>query len=127
MGPIIIYIAIGIFSGIIMGFFGLAGGVITIPALMYLAGFSQKTASGTNLLVLIVPVSFAAAMNYYRSGNADIKAAAVIAGALCISAWISSRIALKINGDWLRVVFGLFVITMGLFISIPAISKLLKQ
>lgn len=127
MGAIVIYIAIGIFSGIIMGFFGLAGGVITVPALMYLAGFSQKTASGTNLMVLILPVSFAAALQYYRSGNADIKAALIIAGALCVSAWLSSRIALKINGDWLRVVFGLFVVVMGLFISIPAIGKILKH
>jgi uncharacterized membrane protein YfcA len=101
--------------------------VITVPALIYLAGFSQKTASGTNLLVLMVPVSFAAALEYYRSGNVDIRAAAIIAVALAVSAWLSSRIAIKINSEWLRVVFGVFVIVMGFFICIPAVSKILKH
>jgi hypothetical protein len=123
---IISYVAIGILSGIVMGFFGLAGGIVVIPGLMYLAGFSQKVASGTNLLVLLVPVSFAAAIEYYRAGNTNIKAAVIIAVMMCIAAWFSSRIASKINADYLRLAFGLFVILMGIYISIPVLNKLIK-
>ena len=112
-----ILILIGIISGIVTGFFGLAGGLIIIPALVYLAGFSQQTAVGTNLFVLLLPVSIASVMEYYRNGHVDIKAGIIIAISLLISAWICSKIALKINTAYLKFAFGLFVIVMGAYIS----------
>jgi len=126
MTSILVYGVIGIISGAIMGFFGLAGGIVIVPGLMYLAGFSQKMAGGTNLLILLVPVSFAAAFQYYRAGNTNLKAAIVIAAVMCLSAWISSRIAAKLNTDYLQLAFGIFVIIMGVYICITTIGKLVK-
>jgi Sulfite exporter TauE/SafE. len=126
MMSILAFIAIGIISGVVMGFFGIAGGIVVVPGLMYLSGFSQKMASGTNLLVLLVPMSFAAAIEYYRAGNTNIKAAIIIAAVMCISAWFSSHIALKINAEYLRLAFGLFVILMGIFISATTIAKMAR-
>ena len=123
---ILAFVAIGIISGVIMGFFGIAGGIIVVPGLMYLAGFSQKMASGTNLLVLVLPVSFAAAIEYYRAGNTSVKAALIIAAVMCVSAWFSSRIAAKINAEYLRLAFGLLVILMGVYICTTTIGKLAK-
>jgi uncharacterized protein len=124
MEAIMVYVLIGILSGIIMGFFGLAGGIVVVPGLMYLAGFNQKMASGTNLFILIVPVSFAAAMEYYRAGNTNVKAALIIAAVMFFTAWISSRIAAKINTHYLQLSFGIFIIIMGFYISITTIAKL---
>jgi uncharacterized membrane protein YfcA len=126
MTVVIVYIVIGILSGIIMGFFGLAGGIVVVPGLMFLAGFSQKMASGTNLLILVVPVSLMAALEYYRAGNTSIKAAIIIAAAMSVSAWFSSHMAIKINSPYLRLSFGLFVMIMGIYISATAFSKLPK-
>ena len=123
---ILAFIAIGVISGVVMGFFGIAGGIVVVPGLMYLAGFSQKMASGTNLLVLLLPVSFAAAIEYYRAGNTSIKAALIIAAVMCVSAWFSSRIAAKINAEYLRLAFGLLVILMGIYICTTTIGKLAK-
>ena len=126
MMTILIFVAIGILSGVIMGLFGLAGGIIIIPGLMYLAGFSQKMAGGTNLLILLVPVSFAAAIEYYRAGNTNVKAAIIIAVVMCVSAWFSSHIAAKLNAEYLRLAFGLFVILMGIYISATTLAKMAK-
>jgi len=122
----IIFAAIGILAGVAMGFFGIAGGIIVIPGLMYFAGFSQKMASGTNLLVLLVPVSFAAAIEYYRVGNVSVKAAIIISVAMCISAWFFSHIAAKINAEYLRLAFGIVVILMGIYISATTLGKIIK-
>ncbi len=122
----ILLILIGIASGATTGFFGLAGGLIIIPALVYLVGFSQQTAVGTNLFVLILPVSIASAFEYYRNGHVDIKAAVIIAISLLISAWICSKIALKINTAYLRFAFGLFVIVMGGYITWTSFIKLAR-
>jgi uncharacterized membrane protein YfcA len=124
MATIFAYVLIGIVSGIVMGFFGLAGGIVVVPGLMYLAGFSQKMASGTNLLILLVPVSFMAALEYYRAGHTSIKAAIIIAVAMCLSAWFSSHVASRINSVYLQLSFGLFVIVMGIYISVTAFGKL---
>ena len=126
MMSILAFVAIGIISGVVMGFFGIAGGIVVVPGLMYLAGFSQKIASGTNLLVLLLPVSFAAAIEYYRAENTSVKAALIIASVMCVSAWFSSRIAAKINADYLRLAFGVLVILIGLYISITTIGKFTK-
>jgi hypothetical protein len=123
---ILAYVAIGITSGAMMGFFGLAGGIVVIPGLMYLAGFSQKMASGTNLLILLVPVSFAAAIEYYRAGNTNMKAALIIATVMCVAAWISSRAAAKINADYLQLAFGILVIMMGIYITVTTAVNLSK-
>jgi uncharacterized membrane protein YfcA len=37
---------IGILGGIAAGFFGIGGGIVIVPALIYVAGFSQHTATG---------------------------------------------------------------------------------
>ncbi len=123
---IIIFAVIGIVSGVAMGFFGIAGGIIVVPGLMYLAGFSQKMASGTNLLILLLPVSFAAAIEYYRAGNTSVKAAVTIALAACISAWFSSHLAAKFNAEYLRLAFGIFIILMGIYISATTLVKIIK-
>ena len=58
MVDLIIYIMIGIVAGILSGLFGIGAGVIIIPALVYLEGFSQLKTQGTSLVALLQPVQF---------------------------------------------------------------------
>ena len=117
---IIILALIGIAAGLVSGLFGIGGGIIIVPALIYLAGFSQLTATGTSLAILLPPVGLAAVIVYYRHGNVNLKAAIVIAVMLFIAAWFSSHIAQKINYGYLRLFFGAFVTAMGIYIMISS-------
>src|SRR5207237_9073586 len=67
-------IAIGISAGFLSGLFGIGGGVIVVPALIYAAGFTQHKATGTSLAILLPPVGLAATLEYYRNGNVGIRA-----------------------------------------------------
>ena len=69
--------------------------MIIIPMLVYLVGFSQQSAVGTNLFILLLPVIAASAIEYYRGGYVDLRAAVIIDVSLLISAWICSMIAMK--------------------------------
>ena len=40
---------IGLSAGLLSGVFGIGGGILIVPALMYLLGFSQNLATGTSL------------------------------------------------------------------------------
>ena len=72
-------LVVGLTAGILSGFVGIGGGLVMVPALIWLLGYSQHQAQGTSLGVLILPVVFLAARNYYKEGMIDIKVVAIIA------------------------------------------------
>ena len=57
---VLLFVVIGMAAGILSGAFGIGGGVVIVPALIYLAGFTQHRATGTSLAVLLPPIGFAA-------------------------------------------------------------------
>src|SRR4026209_470706 len=88
-----LFVVIGLAAGILSGVFGIGGGVVIVPALIYLAGFRQHVATGTSLAVLLPPVGIAAVLEYYRHGNVDLYATLVIALTLTAGGWIGAVIA----------------------------------
>lgn len=116
--------AIGIVSGLLAGIFGIGGGIIIIPALIYLLDYSQHRATGTSLAVLLPPVGIAAFIEYYRNHNVDIPASVVIALAMIMGAWAGAHIANRLSGPSLRLAFGVFVSLMGLSLVFSALKRL---
>ncbi len=87
MPPWLRFVSIGIVSGIAAGLFGVGGGIVVVPALIYWAGFSQHKATGTSLAVLLPPIGLAAATEYYRHGHVDLPAAMFVAGGMLVGSW----------------------------------------
>lgn len=69
------FLLAGLATGIIGGLFGVGGGEIFIPLLIYLFGFTQHQAQGTSLAVLLPPIGLLAAMRYYQAGHVNSKVA----------------------------------------------------
>ena len=118
MTPLWQLILIGIVSGTVSGLIGIGGGIIIVPALMLLCGFPQLTASGTSLAILLLPVGLAAVLQYYKTGNVDIRAAVVIALTFAITAWGGAYLSKKINPIVLRYLFGGIVTAVGIYIIV---------
>ncbi len=116
---------IGIFAGTAMGLVGIGGGIIIVPALVYLAGYSQTAATGTSLAVLLPPLGLAAVIEYYRTGNINIKAAIIIACVMIAASWISSKFAVKINPEYLKLIFGSFIVIIGAYMIITSVKKMI--
>ena len=112
----LIFVGIGLFAGVVSGLFGVGGGLVIVPALIYIAGFSQHRATGTSLAVLLPPIGLIATVEYYRHGNVDFRAAMIIAGMLLVGAWIGAFFANKISGPHLRLSFGIFICAMGVYL-----------
>ncbi len=117
------YILIGIAAGVLAGLFGVGGGVIIVPSLVYLAGFAQVKANGTSLAVLLLPVGLAAVLEYYRHGNMDIRAAGWIALGLLAGAWVGALMAHKVAAPWLKLSFGIFVILVGSWLVFDTLRR----
>ena len=114
MNDIIIYIIIGIAAGTLSGLFGIGGGIIIIPALVFLTGFSQLTAQGTSLIAMLPPVGILAFMEYYKRGNANLSAGIIICITMFISAKFGAQFANMLPMNVLRKAFGIFVILVGI-------------
>ena len=121
---LLLFAGIGAVAGALSGLFGIGGGVVIVPALIYLAGFDQHLATGTSLAVLLPPVGVGAAVEYYRHGHVHVKGALVIAIALLVCAWLASLAANRVSGPYLRLMFGLFVTGLGLSVAYDAIRHL---
>src|SRR4051812_42381599 len=106
-------IVAGLAAGVASGFLGIGGGVILVPALVYLFGYPQHVAQGTTLATLVLPVGLLAAWNYQRSGDVRIGAAVLIAVGFAVGALIGSKYALALSGTTLKRVFGVLMLLLA--------------
>ncbi|MEN8114463.1 MAG: sulfite exporter TauE/SafE family protein [Actinomycetota bacterium] len=103
----------GLLTGMLAAALGLGGGVVFVPALVVLFSFDQHLAQGTSLAV-ILPTAVVATVAHTRMGNVRWKIAAPIALAGVVGAILGAWIALRLNADVLRRVFGVFLIILAI-------------
>ena len=111
---IIMLLVVGLAAGMLAGLVGVGGGVIIIPALVYILGFTQKEAQGTSLGILLLPVGILAVVNYYKQGYIDIKAVIIISLAFVIGGFFGSKLALSMSQETLRKVFGTLLLILAI-------------
>ncbi|MBP2650661.1 MAG: hypothetical protein H6Q74_1486 [Firmicutes bacterium] len=103
------YALIGAIAGIMSGFFGIGGGIIIVPALMYACGFTQLKAQGTSLAIMLPPVGILAFWQYYKNNNVDITAGIIICLTLLIGAFFGGKLAQVIPTEILKKAFAVFL------------------
>lgn len=114
---IALMLSIGVATGICSGLFGIGGGIILVPTLVLLLGYSQITATGTSLVALLLPVGFLGVLEYYRAGkiNAEnIKFGLLLALGIFVGAYFGARIASGISPIVLRKSFAVFLMLVSL-------------
>lgn len=114
MTNIILFLVIGLVAGILSGLLGIGGGVIIVPALVFLFGYSQHLAQGTTLALMIPPIGILAAWTYYRHGNVNLTAAAFICLGFVIGSLFGARFATVLPDLLLRRLFGLLFLTVSI-------------
>lgn len=107
---VVLLIIIGLLAGLFSGLLGVGGGLIMIPLMVVLLGYSQHEAQGTSLAVLAIPVTFLAAYNYYTEGYVNWKFALIIAASFLIGGYFGSKLAISIDKDLLKKVFGVILV-----------------
>ncbi len=114
----ILWLSVGILSGVFGGFFGLGGGIIAVPALVYLFGMSQHQAQGTILTAFLPPIGILAFLEYYKNGFVNLKVAVVIALGMFIGSFFGALISVHTPRIVLKRLFGvlLFFISVRLIL-----------
>lgn len=114
MTNILLYILLGLIAGISSGLIGIGGGIIIIPALIFLFGFSQHQAQGTTLALLVPPIGLLAAWTYYQQGYVDLKIAGYICAGFFLGGLLGAKIAVGLSNAVLERVFGIALLLIAL-------------
>ena len=107
---ILILLFVGLLAGVISGFLGIGGGIVIIPALVYLLGYSQQNAQGTSLGLLLPPIGILAVLNYHKAGFVNIKAAAIMCVTFIIGSYFSSKVVVELPESIIKKTFGIFLL-----------------
>ena len=89
---------------------GVGGGIIIVPCLVYILGFSQKAGQGNSLALLLLPLGVLGVMNYYREGFIDFKVVLAMAVGFVLGNFFGSKWALTLNDEKLKKFFAVVLL-----------------
>ena len=107
-------ILIGLISGIASGFFGIGGGLVMVPAMVYFFQLTQHQAQGTSLAVLTPPLVLFAALKYYKEGNVNLHMAVFIALGFVGGAYLGATLVHYISDPTLKKLFGVILLIVSI-------------
>jgi uncharacterized membrane protein YfcA len=112
--PIILgLILLGLLAGAFSGVVGIGGGIIIVPALVYLFGLSQHQAQGTTLGLLMFPVGILAVMQYYKQGYIDYRYVLFIAAGFIVGGYLGGKLVVNIPDYIIKKIFALLMIAIA--------------
>ena len=84
-------VAIGLAAGVFSAFFGVGGGIVVVPLLVLVVGFSEREATATSLAAIVITAT-AGVLIFSLRGEVDLGYAALVGlpaavGALAGTAW----------------------------------------
>ena len=110
----LLYLAIGVVAGVLSGIFGIGGGIVIVPVLIFLAKFQPLTATGTSLGALAIPVGIlVGSWKYYQGGHVNVRASLLIALGLAVGAYFGAQLAMSAGGLVVKRAFAVFLVAIA--------------
>jgi len=103
---------IGLLGGAASGLFGIGGGIVMVPAMIFLMKQDPRIAVGTSLAV-IVPTALVGSFRHYSFDNIDWRIALMLAPTALIGGWIGPQIAEAISSLALKRAFAVLLLVAG--------------
>jgi uncharacterized protein len=123
LGRSVAILAAASVCGIAAGMFGIGGGVLLVPFLGLLFGFSQHRAQGTSLIALIPPTGALALMNYSKQGLVSWKTGLLLIPGVFLGAIAGGRLAKRINPWRMRQIFAGVLFFVGAWQALSAWAR----
>ncbi len=108
------FLALGLLAGVFGGLFGLSGGIIIVPALVFIFGLTQHMAQGTTLALMVPPIGLLAAWTYYRQGYVDLKIAGLVCLGFFLGGLFGAKLAVLVDEVLLKRLFGTALLIVAL-------------
>ena len=111
---------VGVAAGLLSGLLGIGGGIVIVPGLVWAAGLSRHTASGTSLLA-ILPIAVVSAVTYavVPGGAFDAEASAIFVAGSVAGAVLGARVNARTSERALRLAMAVLSLIFGIRLVIP--------
>jgi len=113
---IITVLTLGLTAGVLVGLLGIGGGVVLVPAMVFLLGYDQHLAQGTSLFILLPPIGLGALREYWRNGEVDLRAGICCAIGFLLGGYGGGVVAVPLPSRDLRGIFGVFLIVSAVLL-----------
>lgn len=113
-------IALGLVTGVLAGLLGVGGGIIVVPALIFLFGTSDLVAKGTSLLMMI-PTAISGTIGNIRRHNIDLVAAGIVGLAAITTTALGAWIAVRVDPQVGNILFAAFLVFIAVQMAMKAI------
>jgi len=112
----------GAATGFLSGMMGVGGGTIMVPVMVILIGFSQHTAQGTSLLVM-VPAGAIGAFTHWKMGNVEKSILWALISGIILGTYVGGNFAYLFSDNILRLIFTVVILWMGIRYIIAPIPE----
>lgn len=102
-------VVIGILAGIVSGLFSTGGGMILVPAFIYLLDLDDTKARGTSVFC-ILPMVVTSSFFYYKGNFIDWRIAVLCAIGGAIGGYIGAKLLKKLPEKFFKIAFTVFLI-----------------
>jgi uncharacterized protein len=103
-------VLMGLVVGVLVGLAGIGGGVVLVPAFVYLLAMDQHVAQGTSLFLQLPPLGLGAMLTYWRKDQVDLWAGIMCATGFFLGGYLGSKLAIDMDSRDLKGAFGVFLI-----------------
>lgn len=111
---ILALLLIGLGAGVLSGVFGIGGGIIIVPALVFLLKYPPQQAAATSLAALVLPLGAAiGAWTYYKAGQLEIMPALLIALGMVGGAFLGAKLSTSVDALTLKRAFAVLLVVMA--------------
>ncbi len=110
----VLYIILGLIAGVLSGMLGIGGGIVLIPALVFIFGLTQHQAQGTTLALMVPPIGLLAALRYYQGGNVKLGMAGFICIGFFVGGLLGANLVQDLSEPLLRKGFAIFLLFVSL-------------
>jgi uncharacterized membrane protein YfcA len=114
----LIVLLLGLGVGVLVGLLGIGGGVVLVPALVYLLRMDQHVAQGTSLFILLPPLGLGALREYWKQGQVDLRAGILCAFGILAGGYVGGWIAVPLASRQIRGLFGCFLMLAAVLLWI---------
>ncbi len=119
----IVCLLVGGSAGALSGMFGIGGGILVVPALVALLGYTQHQAQGTSLAMMLIPIGvFLSVRGYWNESreNIQILSAALLAAGFLAGSLLGSGFSLSLDPRIVQKGFAVFLVAVAAYMWIKA-------
>jgi uncharacterized protein len=113
-------LAVAIVCGVASGMFGIGGGVLLVPLLGLLLGFSQHRSQGTSLIALIPPTGALAIISYAKHGFVSWRTGLFLIPGVYLGGILGGNLAKRIAPHRMRQIFAGMMFALGAWQALDA-------